>query len=158
MNMSNIEQKIFDFFDNELSAEEIKKLFEELSRNEKARDLFKDAAILKNTVSQTKQNFPLRVDEILRDVTIREDSFDYSKSKKTVKTQLQKTIMYTFAAAIILFGIFTYSLLNKYEKQIDELKEIMRLQNKTISLIMNGLPDIKVSEKYSNEIVIQNNL
>ncbi len=146
--------KIFEYFDGELDAREEAKLFEELAANAELRKFFREAATLKAVTNSSRAEFPPELDDAIYDGIYSKANADEHKNANVIRS----LFMYAVAAAVVLFGIFTYSQLTKYRKELDELKTIARYQNKTIEMITSGMPELQINGKPRNEIVIQSKL
>jgi hypothetical protein len=155
MKQEEIEQMIFEYLDNELSKEKEEQLFKELYQNDFARQFFRNAALIRTATEAGKSEFPAELDE---KIIAKISSGEKTKSETKGLSPVHKLIIYGMTAAMILWGLFTYSLLSKSHTEISKLEQIARYQNKTIQMIMNSMPDVQIRGKLNNEIIIQSKL
>ncbi len=156
MELEKLEQMIFDFFDGELDAESEREMFEELSRNPEGREFFKNYTVMKNAADASREEFPQAVDDKITEKI--QGKMPRENERGKTNSYWGRLAVAIAVAASVLFALFTYSSLKNYEKELYELKRIARYQNRTIKMIMNGLPEIDVRSKPDNEIVIQSKL
>ncbi len=147
-----LEKRILDFFDDKLTPQNETSLFAELMRNNEARVFFKNAAALRAIVRSTKEKFPEELDAAIY------GAIERKTKRPEIKKRLHSLAIYAFAAALLLIGILTFSLINKYENDISELKRIAQFQRNTIEMLVNDSPEIQVKEELTGKIIIQNNL
>ena len=136
------EQLIFEYIDGELNSKEETELFAILSKDENARKFFSETIALQKKILQTSENFPQNLEaKITRNI----QSQDFLSQKENLTKWIKRNFVYLLAAAMLLFGIFTFSMLNKYNSEIKKMKTEIRQQTETISAFLNSYPEIKVT-------------
>lgn len=152
--MSGEEIKILinKFFDGELEKSNEPELFNILSKDVKAREYFKELNFIKETLQQTKEDFPEELDErILFSIG---DISGNSISSFFLGKRLSAVIAYSFAVILMIFSIFFFAQSNSYQKQLDlSLKEIDQ-KDQMINLLYNSMPSAEVVSNESNQVVI----
>ena len=152
MNDNKLLEMINAYFDGELDKNKEVDLFSLLAKNQSARDYFKQLSLIRNTVDNSKEDFPFELEErILRSVG----------SKTTQRTGLFSHIKIfsaiSYAAALILLFISGYLFfkISNYQERVDNLSQQMMYQSRTIQMLYNSLPGVEVRATYDNEIIIK---
>jgi len=95
-----MEEIINKYFDDESSKEEETFMFTQLSLDEDAREYFKSLNLLKNTVEETKEDFPNELDEkLLLSLPNMEES------KHTIRKYFNLPTSIAYVISVILFII-----------------------------------------------------
>ncbi|MFZ2323106.1 MAG: hypothetical protein WAV89_05345 [Ignavibacteriaceae bacterium] len=154
MNDNKLLEMINAYFDGELDKNKEVDLFSLLAKDQSARYYFKQLSLIRNTVDNSKEDFPSDLEErILRSVG----------SKSAAKTGMLSNIKIfsaiSYAAALILLFLSGYLFfkVSNYQERVDNLSQQMMMQTKTIQMLYNSLPGVEVRATYDNEIIIKPN-
>lgn len=143
------------YFDGELGRSEEIKLFELLSKDESAREYFRNLNFLRDTVKKNSAELPVDLDErILRTIGSNYQKADYSKTHRNYFA------IFSYAAAVILLFISGYLFIkiSNYQDRLETISNQMYIQSKTIDMLYNSYSDIVVKAKSNNQIVIKPNI
>ena len=153
---ADIKKLINEYFDNELEKSEEVALFSILSENEEARDYFKKLNIVRASLNESREEFPMELEErIFRSIENKNQkrkSFFASHSLFTVSS-------YAFAIVLFIISIILFNKINDYKKEMDNAVKIISSKSETIELLIrNTLPTTEVQANFPNEIIIKSNL
>lgn len=149
---TKMEGIINKYFDGESSKEEEAFMFTQLSLDEDAREYFKSLNLLKNTVEETKEDFPNELDEkLLLSLPNMEEN------KHTFRKYFSPSVSIAYVISVILFIILLSfrSELSGYKEQLNLQTQQVNYQSKMINLLYNSLPPAVVSAKLENPIIIK---
>jgi hypothetical protein len=156
MNNEEIKNLIQLFHDNELDKGRETVLFSVLSANEEAREYFKELNLLKTGVSAAASDFP----ELLEKRIFTSVQNIPAKRTAGFKRNIYLSAASLSIAVLMLFvSLFLFFEMRDYRSRIDTVSEQVRIQNRTIEMILyNSLPPAEVETKKVNEIIIRANL
>jgi len=149
---TKMEGIINKYFDGESSKEEEAFMFTQLSLDEDAREYFKSLNLLKNTVEETKEDFPNELDEkLLLSLP------NMKENKHTFRKYFSPSVSIAYVISVILFIILLSfrSELSGYKEQLNLQTQQVNYQSKMINLLYNSLPPAVVSAKLENPIIIK---
>jgi hypothetical protein len=152
MSENKIIEMINLYFDGELAKSEEGNLFSLLSNDQSARDYFKQLSLIRNTVDNSKEDFPVELEErILRSVgsKVSEKTGIFSKVK------IFSAISYATALILLFLSGYLFFKVSNYQERIDNLSQQMIVQTKTIQMLYNSLPGVEVVGTIDNKIVIK---
>ena len=156
MSTDEIKKLINEYFDDEIKKEEEVFLFTTLSQDEAAREYFKKMNLLKTSLDEVKEEFPLELEEriyySLEDKVQKENNFFNYRNLFA---------MASYAIAVILLVISTvlFFKVEEYKKDMDNAVNVISAKSETIELLLqNTLPTTEVKAKFPNEIIIKSNL
>ena len=146
-----MEEIINKYFDGESSREEETFMFTQLSLDENARKYFKSLNFLKNTVEETKEDFPNKLDEklLLSLTNMEESKLNYRKN-----FNLPASIAYVISVILLIILLSFRSELSDYKENLNLQMQQVNHQNKMIELLFNSLPPAIVSAKLKNPIIV----
>lgn len=143
------------YFDGELTRNEEVNLFSLLTDNENGRDYFKKLILIRNTVENSKEEFPIELEErILRSV----GSKLFTKTGIFSGIRIFSAISYAAAVILLFLSGYLFFRITSYQERVDNLSQQMMLQSKTIQMLYNSLPGIEVHAAFDNEIIIKPNI
>ncbi len=148
---TKMEEIINKYFDDESSKEEETFMFTQLSLDEDAREYFKSLNLLKNTVEETKEDFPNELDEkLLLSLPNMEEN------KHTIRKYFNLPTSIAYVISVILFIILLSfrSELSGYKEQLNLQTQQVNYQSKMIKLLFNSLPPAVVNAKLENPIIV----
>ena len=143
------------YFDGELEKRQEVNLFDFLSRDQSARDYFKQLCLIRKAVDDDAEEFPVELEErILRSAGSK------ISSKKNIFSNIKFLSAASYAATIILLFLSAYLFfkVSNYQERVDNLSEQMMTQTKTIQMLYNSLPGIEVRSTIDNAIIIKPNI
>jgi len=150
--MSNEEIKtlINRYFDNELNKSEEVFLFSQLSKNNDARNYFKNLNIIKEGIHSTLVGVPNDLEERVLNsiVTIKEEP-------KRFQFNIPTVIGYAFSIVLLIVSIFMYSQSIEYKEDIEMSIQQINQQNRMIEMLFHSLPETEVRTTFANDIVIK---
>ncbi len=156
MSTDEIKKLINEYFDDEIKKEEEVFLFTTLSQDEAAREYFKKMNLLKTSLDEVKEEFPLELEEriyySLEDKVQKENNFFNYRNLFA---------MASYAIAVILLVISTvlFFKVEEYKKDMDNAVNVISAKSETIELLLqNTLPTTEVKAKFPNEIIIKSTL
>ncbi len=146
-------KKIVDqYFDGELEKSKETFLFSELSVNEESREYFKRVNKYKNAIQEAYEEFPASLERKIfssvRGLSVK----SYSKSR------LFPLLSYSLALVLLIIGLFMFLEVREYRKEIQLTSRQMIEQQKTINLLINSLPPVKIETELNNAVIIKANL
>jgi len=147
-----MEEIINKYFDGESSREEEMFMFTKLSTDEEAGEYFKSLNLLKNTVEETKEDFPNELDEkLLLSLT------DMEENKHTIRKFFSPSVSIAYAISVILFIILLSfrAELSGYKEKLNLQIQQVNYQSKMINLLFNSLPPAVVKANLENPIIIK---
>lgn len=151
MSTEKFQEIINQYFDNELTKAEEVVLFTRLSQNEEARNYFKEMNLLKNTIEATEEEYPQKLDlKILSRI----------KTKKQIDVKNRSVnrifnyISYVFALILLIISLLFYNNSIQYKNKLELTYQQMYMQNQMIQVLFNTLPQVEVSEKLENTIIV----
>ncbi len=151
MNNEEIKKTINLYFDNELEKSREVFLFTLLSGNEEAREYFKNLNIIRNTVKENAEEFPVPLEERIFN----------SIENKAVRPGIFKGNFFInaaslgIAALLLIISSFLFFEVKEYRSRVETVSERMKVQEMTIDLILNNsLPPAEVRTKRVNEIIV----
>ncbi|GJQ62057.1 MAG: hypothetical protein SCALA702_11100 [Melioribacteraceae bacterium] len=141
------------YYDKEISRKEENELFEILSDNEAARELFKKMRMIEGEVSLQKEAFPEQLDaKILNQLS------SISSVKKNNNSELISILKY---AAVIVFAVITsylFFLNTQYASNLERAEKQIKKQEVLINQVINNMPAAEVTPNQTEQIVIVSNL
>lgn len=157
MNTNEIIMMIDLYFDNELEKEKEPVLFSLLSQDSEAREYFKKLNALKSGISNSFQEFPIKLDErILHSVgSIKQKHNDIFINKK-----IFTAISYSFTVILLILTIFFYAKSEEYKVQFFDLTREVKKQNDKLELLINALPEVEITGGYlkTKQIIVKPNI
>ena len=146
----NIKTKINMYFDRELSKEEEMLMFSSLAADDEAREYFKSLHILKETIAQTKIEFPFELeDSIFHSITKKRSEAQHTSIKNYPAAFAMMTIIF-----LVVVSIFYFNKTSEYKKELNTSIQQIKMQNETIKLLLNNMPETEVKANYKNEIIV----
>ena len=141
------------YYDKEISRKEENELFEILSDNEAARELFRKMRMIEGEVSLQKEAFPEQLDaKILNQLS------SISSVKKNNNSELISILKY---AAVIVFAVITsylFFLNTQYASNLERAEKQIKKQEVLINQVINNMPAAEVTPNQTEQIVIVSNL
>ncbi|MBI1937547.1 MAG: hypothetical protein HYS25_05430 [Ignavibacteriales bacterium] len=151
---NEIKFMIDKYFDGELEKQKEAFLFIELSRDEFAREYFKQMNSLKTAAETSSEEFPQHLEEkILRSVINKKETPAIFGSRK-----IFTAVSYTLTIAMLVISFFLYNQTRNYQSSIESINWQIDMQSRIIQTLMNSLPPVEVNPKYENTIVIKANM
>ncbi len=153
---TDIKKLINEYFDCELEKSEEVVLFSILSQNEEARDYFKKLNIIRTSLNESREEFPLELEE-----RIFHTIGNTNQKRRSFFTLHNFFAVGSYAVAVILLivSIIFFNKINDYKKEMEDAVNIISTKSETIELLMrNTLPTTEVKAKFPNEIIIKSNL
>jgi hypothetical protein len=142
------------YIDGELESAKESYLFSTLSMNNELRNYFKQLSKIKTAINYTSDPFPEALE--------RRILYSIKDKKVEVHYTLTKKIFYTASVLILFIMMFLTSFLfmevNSYKKEIELMNNKLVLQNQTIKILYNSLPQVDIKADFENEITIKANL
>ena len=131
-------------------------LFTTLSQDEEALEYFKKMNLLKTSLDEVKENFPLGLEEriyySLEDKVQKEKSFFNFQNLFAISS-------YAVAVILLFISIVLFFKVRDYKKDMDNAVNVISAKSETIELLLqNTLPTTEVKAKFPNEIIIKSNL
>ncbi len=153
MNRDEILQMTDAYFSGRTSPEEEKFLFASLSLNEAGRDNFKNLFLLKTALQTTEETFPVELDErILQGIR------KLQQPKPMNEFRSPKFIpLYVVTVFVMVLTIIFFNKMETYKADMDKSIIMIKNQQYTIELLMNGLPTVQVTPASSRELRTTNN-
>ncbi len=156
MSTDDIKKLINEYFDDEMKKEEEVFLFTTLSQDEEAREYFKKMNLLKSSLDEVKENFPLELEE--RIYYSLDDKVQKEKNFFNFRNLFQMAY-YSIAIILLVISIVLFFRVEEYKKDMDNAVNIISAKSETIELLLqNTLPTTEVKAKFPNEIIIKSNL
>ena len=128
------------YFSGKTSAEEERLLFSSLSLDEEGRSYFKDSLLLKTAMQTAEEPFPKHLDEkILGEIeqlTKKEFFREYTNPRFFP--------LYAVTVCIMIFSFVFFNKMESYKSEMDKAMIMVKEQQNTIELLMNGLPTVQV--------------
>jgi hypothetical protein len=153
---TDIKILINEYFDSELEKSQEVVLFSILSQNEEARDYFKKLNIIRTSLNESREEFPLELEERIF------HSIENKNQKKRSFFNLHNFFTvgsYAVAVILLIVSIFLFNKINDYKKEMDNAVNIISAKSETIELLIrNTLPTTEVKANFPNEIIIKSNL
>lgn len=156
MQTEEMKMMIDKYFDGELDKQKEAFLFLELSRDESAREYFKQMNSLKTMVENSAEEFPPYLEEkILRSIGKQNVNHNAGFFDKKIFDAVVYTAVVLFAALTFFF----YFKSEEYKSQFFDLTREVKKQSEKLELIMNALPRIEVEEEYvkTKQIIVTPN-
>ena len=155
MSTDDIKKLINEYFDDEMKKEEEVFLFTTLSQDEEAREYFKKMNLLKTSLDEVKEDFPLELEEriyySLDDKVQKEKSFFNFRNIFAMAS-------YALAVILLVISIVLFFRVEEYKKDMDNAVNVISAKSETIELLLqNTLPAAEVKAKFPNEIIIREN-
>lgn len=143
------------YFDGELDKNSEVKLFDLLSRNENARDYFRNLNAMRDSVRKSTVEFPDELEERIFHSISRA-----TESKKHIREAKSYFHIISYAAAAILLFISGYLFMkvNNYQERLETISNQLFIQSRTIDMLYNSYDDIVVRANSENQIVIKPNI
>lgn len=142
MSTSELELMIEKYFDNELEKKYEPLLFSELANNQVARDYFKAMNLLKHTIKQNEEEFPIDLEEkILYSVKLEQDKRQNIPLTKNIPAMISYALTVIFLTMSIIFFTETKELKNNLKETMHKVKQ----QEETIQLLYNSYQEIEVT-------------
>ena len=156
MSTDEIKKLINEYFDDEIKKEEEVFLFTTLSQDEAAREYFKKMNLLKTSLDEVKEEFPLELEEriyySLEDKVQKENNFFNYRN-------LFAMASYAIAIILLVTSTVLFFKVEEYKKDMDNAVNVISAKSETIELLLqNTLPTTEVKAKFPNEIIIKSNL
>ncbi len=156
MSTDDIKKLINEYFDDEMKKEEEVFLFTTLSQDEEAREYFKRMNLLKTSLDNVKEDFPLELEEriyySLDDKVQKEKSLFNFRNLFTIGS-------YAVAIILLFISIILFLQVRDYKKDMDNAVNVISAKSETIELLLqNTLPTAVIKAKFPNEIIIKSNL
>jgi len=151
MSTEKFQEIINQYFDNELTKAEEVVLFTRLSQDEEARNYFKEMNLLKNTIEATEEEYPQKLDVKI---------FSRLKTKKQIDVKNRSVnrifnyLNYVFALILLIISLFFYNDSIQYKNKLELTYQQMYMQNQMIQVLFNTLPQVEVSGKLENTIIV----
>jgi len=149
MNTDAMIKMIDAYFAGKTSPEEERLLFSSLSLDAQGREYFKDSLLFKTALQSAEEQFPVHLDDkILGEVErLRKREFlrEYTSPKFLP--------LYAVTICILIFSFVFFNKMESYKSEMDKALIMVKDQQNTIELLMNGLPTVQVhpaSEKTYN--------
>ncbi|MBN1638589.1 MAG: hypothetical protein JW866_06470 [Ignavibacteriales bacterium] len=147
MSTSELKTMIEKYFDNELEKKYEPLLFAELSSNAEARNFFKEMNLLKHSIQQTEEEFPIDLEEkILYSVKLENDKKHSIPIIKNVPAMISYALTVIFLTMTIIFFTETKELKGNLKETINKVKE----QEETIELLFNRYKEIEITSNKNN--------
>lgn len=156
MNCDQYKHLIQEFHDGELKRESESFLFVHLSSCEECREFLKLLNLTSVTIEQEKTYYPVSLDErILRRAA--------SENHKTniFSKRLPAYITYAVTLLLITVSVFAFSSSSQQKNEmrqvinaLNEQNAVVKEQSRQLLMLMNGLPELKVTSQLENEIII----
>ena len=141
------------YYDKEISREEESELFDILSDNEAARELFKKMRMIESEISLQKEAFPENLDaKILNQLS------SISSMKKNKNSEFISILKY---AAVVVFAVVTsylFFLNTQYASNLERAEKQIKKQEVLINQVINNMPAAEVTPNQTEQIVIVSNL
>jgi predicted anti-sigma-YlaC factor YlaD len=152
MNCENYQMLIQEFNDGELEKGNEPLIFTHLSQCSDCRDFMKGLNQLNLFAQEEVKEFPSILDEkVFRAIEKRE-----LKLRTNIFTRrMPAYISYALGMIIILISYYFFNSTIEYRRELHEAVNLMKEQNQQMQLIMNSFPEVQVSSKLPNEVIIQ---
>ncbi|MCF8262405.1 MAG: hypothetical protein K9J12_16640 [Melioribacteraceae bacterium] len=151
-----LEIMINEYFDGELQKEKEPFLFTQLSQNNEAREYFKKLHSVESAVKDNLEEFPTELENSI---------FSAISEKSTIEPKVDfwarygnAAFAYAFSILMLAASVFLYTNSVKYEERLQQTTIRVEQQNEMINLLINGLPETKIEDKFDDQIIIQSNL
>jgi len=151
MSTEEIKNIINQYFDNELTKGEEAILFTQLSRNDVARDYFKEMNLLKTVVEESAENYPEKLDTQIFSQIKREDN---SVRIISNRSRIFTAFSYGFALVLLALSFFFYNESIQYREKLELTSQQVYKQNQMIHVLFNSLPQTEIRAEYANEIIV----
>lgn len=153
MNSDDIKKIVQLYFDGELEKNKEPILFTILAESEEGREYFKQLNIINAAVRETTEEFPASLEEkIFSSIERREET----KPRRNIWLPAASL---SIAALMLIISLFLFFEVRDYRSKVELVSDQVRLQNKTIELILNNsLPPAEVETRRVNEIIVKANL
>ena len=155
MNTQEIKSIINQYFDNELTKNEEVILFTQLSKNEEARNYFKEMNLLRTVTENSIEEYPDKLDEKIFSQLKAEDKTVYPKHNYS---RIFAVISYALAIVLLALSIFFYTESIQYKNKLELTNYQVKQQNEMIQVLFNSLPQAEVRGTLENEIIIKSTM
>ncbi|MBN1300631.1 MAG: hypothetical protein JW995_05400 [Melioribacteraceae bacterium] len=160
MSTEEINKMTDSYFDGELDKSKEPVLFTHLSLDNESREYFKSLNKIKNTITETIQEFPAELEErILYSAADTEKKWFHFN----ISNNLPSILSYAAALILLITSIFLYSQTVDYKDAIETYKQTINIktrqvnkQNQLIDVLFNTLPPAEVKGN-TNEVVVNSN-
>ncbi len=116
MSTEEIEKIINQYFDNELTKNEEVVLFTQLSKDEKAREYFKEMNLLNTVIQESVEEYPLKLDSrIFSKIKTEQEITTPNKSFKHV----YNLVSYAFGLILLAMSLFFYNESMQYKNKLE---------------------------------------
>lgn len=147
-----IENLINLYLDGELEKDKEQTLFDQLAKNEEARDSFKQLRNLKLELQHTMEEYPVSLERKIF------SSIQYEKNKTPWYRQLFPIISYSFAVILLLVSLLLYFEMREFKSEIQLASHQIIDQQKTINLLINSLSPVEIETDLINAVIVKANL
>lgn len=155
MDEKNIYMMIDSYLDKEMSTEEEEILFKEMSVNKEARDYYRNAKILKETIRESGEDFPLHLEnQILSKVK----SGNLKNPVHYLRFDYLKYLSLAVSVILLILSFYLFNSISSYKNEMKDVITKIDRQSKTIELLFNSMPTAEVQAKFTNEIIIKSKL
>lgn len=135
------------YFNGELHKEEEQLLFSALSLNEAGREYFRESFLLKSALHASEEPVPEHLDAAILAAATRSSGFHVLREFASPRL----IPLYAAVLCIFIFSFFLYARMENYRADVDNAMHVIRTQQNTIELLINGLPAIQVTPVSHNE-------
>ncbi|MBN2571229.1 MAG: hypothetical protein JXA68_03815 [Ignavibacteriales bacterium] len=147
MNTDEFKIMIEKYFDNELEKKYEPLLFTELAANDEAREYFKQLNLLKHSMQQTEEEFPIDLEEkILYSVKVENDKKQSIPIIKNAPAMISYALTVIFLTMTVIFFTETKELKSNLKETMNKVKE----QEETIELLFNRYQEIEITSNKKN--------
>jgi hypothetical protein len=153
MSTEELKNMIQLYFDYELEKNKEPLLFTLLSQDTEARDYFKSMNSFKQTIEETKREFPQELEERIFHSLKNEEK----RSLSVRSSYFVKVISYSLVIILIVINIYLFGRLSSYNDKMNSVETVVQKQNQMIELLYNSLPVTEIKAKWENEIIINAN-
>ena len=155
MEEKNIYTMIDSYLDGEITTEEEESLFKEMSVNKDARDYYRNAKILKETIRESGEDFPLHLEnQILSKVK----SGNLKNPVHYLRFDYLKYLSLAVSVILLILSFYLFNSISSYKNEMKDVITKIDRQSKTIELLFNSMPTAEVQAKFTNEIIIKSKL
>lgn len=155
MSSENVFQLINMYFDNELNRKEEKSLFNLLAENQEARDYFKSMQIISEAVEDSKEEFPLDLDQKILTGIFK------SEERKPLLSFFRNPVAllsYSFSIILLVIALLFYGESRSYQEQLTNTITQINYQKEQMELLLNSLPAAEVIGRGEEQVIIKSSL